>query len=98
MLSTDKGYIELTQSIARAGDLVSIILGCNCPMILRPIPNQQDHYHVIGPCSIEGLMMGEGLLGPHPPAEQPELKMLCTFLCIQISLQSGLIQNDALLS
>ncbi len=66
MLSTEEGYLGLTFVSALAGDLVSYVFRYNSLMILRPIFDKQDHCQVIGSCFIEGLMMGEGLLGPFP--------------------------------
>ncbi|GAW24145.1 hypothetical protein ANO14919_137260 [Xylariales sp. No.14919] len=44
------------------GDQVWIILGCNMPIILRPVDGiYGDRYSVVGPVIIQGLMNGEGV-------------------------------------
>ena len=46
------------------GDIISILLGCYKPMVLRP--TSEGNFKVIGPCFILGLMEGEALLGQIP--------------------------------
>ncbi|PSN63102.1 HET-domain-containing protein [Corynespora cassiicola Philippines] len=46
------------------GDRVCILLGCNMPLILRPLNPPEKGHVVIGPCMIEGLMDAEAFLGP----------------------------------
>jgi hypothetical protein len=41
------------------------MLGCDTPMLLRP--TETGDYNVVGACFIQGLMDGEGILGPLPP-------------------------------
>lgn len=43
-------------------DRIFIILGCEVPMVLRPLPS--GAYVVIGTCFIHGIMDGEAILGP----------------------------------
>ena len=42
-----------------------VLLGCNNPMILRPIAN--DQFLVVGECYAEGLRYNRALLGPLQP-------------------------------
>ena len=46
-------------------DKVSVILGCHFPMVLRARGSSQ--YEVIGPCFVQGLMLGEALKLPLEP-------------------------------
>ncbi|KAI0411467.1 heterokaryon incompatibility protein-domain-containing protein [Xylaria grammica] len=43
------------------GDQVWIILGCNMPVILRPVEGTHGRYSVVGPVIMQGLMNGEGV-------------------------------------
>ncbi|KAL8889084.1 MAG: hypothetical protein Q9215_003583 [Flavoplaca cf. flavocitrina] len=47
-----------------SGDLVCVILGCPCPLILRPSNNSS--HEVVGECYIDGIMDGGALLGELP--------------------------------
>ncbi|KAL8866973.1 MAG: hypothetical protein Q9174_005961, partial [Haloplaca sp. 1 TL-2023] len=50
---------------SKIGDQLSVILGCDFPMILRP--RDSDQYEVVGPCFVHGLMLGEALKPPLKP-------------------------------
>ncbi|KAL8744361.1 MAG: hypothetical protein Q9190_003394 [Brigantiaea leucoxantha] len=52
-------------------DEVSVILGCDFPMVLRP--KDSNRYEVVGPCFVHGLMLGEAL---KPPLEPPWKEVL----------------------
>jgi hypothetical protein len=44
------------------GDLVCILCGSKTPQILRQVKaDDDDHYILVGACSVDGLMYGEGL-------------------------------------
>lgn len=55
-----------TVLISKLDDEVSVILGCDFPMVLRP--RGSNRYEVVGPCFVHGLMLGEAL---KPPLEPP---------------------------
>ncbi|KAF4626724.1 hypothetical protein G7Y89_g11433 [Cudoniella acicularis] len=40
----------------KPGDHVCVILGCDAPLVLRPV---EDYYELIGDCYIDGIMEGE---------------------------------------
>lgn len=61
LIATRTGYLGLAPTAVRPGDIVVILLGCKCPIILRPYSD--DLFHVIGECYIHGLMDGEILSG-----------------------------------
>ncbi|KAI1332494.1 heterokaryon incompatibility protein-domain-containing protein [Xylariaceae sp. FL0255] len=65
---TAEDYIGTSPSDVpvRDGDIVSVLVGASVPIILRPVMDKIDTYHVIGPCFLQGVMFGEGLLGPLP--------------------------------
>lgn len=52
--------------ISKINDEVSVVLGCDLPILLRPRGSNQ--YEVVGPCFVHGLMLGEAL---KPPLEPP---------------------------
>jgi len=66
MIATVEGYLGFCPVSARPGDRICILLGCMKPMILRPTPDNNFCYTVVGPCNMHGLNWGEGLLGPLP--------------------------------
>ena len=50
------GYIGLVPIETQQGDLVSLLLGSNVPVILRPFGTR---YKVVGGCYVHGIMEGE---------------------------------------
>ncbi|KAI0151766.1 HET-domain-containing protein [Xylariaceae sp. FL1272] len=60
-------FLGVSNRQASQGDEVFVILGCELPMILRPLPHKQQ-FRVVGPCYVHGMMHGEALLGSlkHP--------------------------------
>jgi hypothetical protein len=59
LITTETGYLGLAPKAVRPGDVVAILFGCKCPVVLRP--QGDDTYHVIGECYIHELMDGEVL-------------------------------------
>jgi len=57
LITTGTGYLGLAPVATRPGDVIAILLGCNCPVVLRPC--NDTLYRVIGECYIHGLMDGE---------------------------------------
>jgi hypothetical protein len=55
----DNGRIALVPQYSQAEDTVAIIKGCNVPLIFRENGN---HYIVVGPCFVYGLMYGEAAM------------------------------------
>jgi hypothetical protein len=53
---TKTGYIGLVPELTEVEDIICILLGCDTPLVLRPI---NDHYILIGESYICGLMDGE---------------------------------------
>ncbi|KAF2019158.1 HET-domain-containing protein [Aaosphaeria arxii CBS 175.79] len=53
---TTSGYLCLVPDAAQEGDILVILAGCRCPMILRP---RGSFYAVVGECYAHGLMEGE---------------------------------------
>jgi len=62
---TQEGYIGLAPRAIRAGDHVTVFLGCASPIILRPSENSETH-RVVGESYIYGLADSVAFLGPMP--------------------------------
>ncbi|KAI0552267.1 HET-domain-containing protein, partial [Xylaria curta] len=58
------GYVGIAPPSAQVGDKMCVLLGCDAPMLLRPL--ESGEFLVVGECFVEGLSMGEALLGPLP--------------------------------
>jgi hypothetical protein len=54
-------YIGLAPTGTQPGDVVSILLGCRHPVVLRPLvaPKSEQAWQVVGVCQVPGLMHGE---------------------------------------
>jgi hypothetical protein len=59
---TTNGQIGIGLGAMMAGDVVTILLGCSTPIILRPCENHT--YLVIGEAYCHGVMTAEAVLGP----------------------------------
>ncbi|EMD95085.1 hypothetical protein COCC4DRAFT_53978 [Bipolaris maydis ATCC 48331] len=57
LITTSTGYLGLAPIAVRRGDVVAILFGSKCPMILRPVGDYR--FQVVGECYIHGLMNGE---------------------------------------
>jgi hypothetical protein len=60
----DDGACGLAPLAAKQGDIVTALLGCDTPMILRS--NADGSYKLVGAAYCDGFMTGEALLGPLP--------------------------------
>ncbi|MCJ1381099.1 hypothetical protein MMC17_004208 [Xylographa soralifera] len=58
LITTEKGYVDMAPYWAQRGDKVCILLGSSLPVLLRPV---DDHYILVGPCYIHGIMFGEAM-------------------------------------
>ncbi|KAJ0361223.1 hypothetical protein COL26b_013809 [Colletotrichum chrysophilum] len=64
LVRTTLGKFALGTGAAREGDEIFVILGCNMPIIMRPVGSSK--YRIVGACFMHSLMRFEGLLGPLP--------------------------------
>lgn len=62
-IKTHGGYMGLALVAASPGDQVSIFLGCEALILLRPVPENPAFQKVVGTANVQGLMHGERLLG-----------------------------------
>lgn len=63
-VQTDCGYIGLAPAGTQIGDIVSILLGCHQPIMLRPNDSTdrcERTYSVVGACYVHGIMNGEAI-------------------------------------
>jgi len=51
-------FVGLAPNETAQGDIICVLLGCKCPVILRSVEN---HYILIGEAYIDGCMYGEAL-------------------------------------
>ena len=58
IITTEKGYVGRAPRWVQRGDKVCILLGSSLPVLLRPV---DDHYRLVGPCYIHGIMFGEAM-------------------------------------
>ena len=67
ILSSTSGLIGLVPPVAREGDIVCVLLGCDFPVLLRPT-EQGRKFLVVGQCFVSGygVSQGDALLGPLP--------------------------------
>jgi len=54
----------LKTQLTEKGDIITVLLGFDAPMVLRPKAN--GHHAIIGEAYVHGLMNGEAILGPLP--------------------------------
>jgi hypothetical protein len=60
--TTPDGRFGIAPMSAQCGDIVTVLLGCNTPMILRPMTDRSS-YTVVGEGYLSGMMCSEALLG-----------------------------------
>lgn len=56
LVTTCRGFLGLVPAATKPEDKIFIILGCNCPLVLR---TQDSGYRVVGECYVHGFMDGE---------------------------------------
>ncbi|KAN0106815.1 Heterokaryon incompatibility protein (HET) domain containing protein [Hyaloscypha variabilis] len=59
---TRKGSIILAPGVAAKGDVLTVLLGCSEPMILRP--TREGNFKVVGGAYYDEIANGEALMGP----------------------------------
>jgi hypothetical protein len=63
LFKTNNGYIGLSPTSTRKGDVICVVFGCQTPILLRPVPksNSTQTWLVVGACYVHGLMSGEAI-------------------------------------
>ena len=62
LVTTHGGYLGLVPAGAIAGDVVAMLVGCDVPLLLRPVApkgEESDGFTLIGECYVHGVMSGE---------------------------------------
>lgn len=57
---SDKGYLCLVPAYSEHGDIITVLLGCDVPVVLR---KHADSHECIGVCYVHGIMQGEAMAG-----------------------------------
>jgi len=65
-ITTEDGYIGLAPKATRPGDRVCVLLGCNSPLVIRPVGADSAQYQVVGESYMDSFMTAEAILGPLP--------------------------------
>jgi hypothetical protein len=60
MFFISAGLMGMAPAEAQAGDAICILLGCSCPVILRPY-SDGEFYTLIGEAYVDGYMTGKGM-------------------------------------
>jgi hypothetical protein len=69
---TEDGICGLAPLLANQGDIVTVLLGCRSPIVLRP--TIVGRYKVVGEAYCDGFMDGEALLGALPDSFEAILR------------------------
>lgn len=51
---TKQNHFGQTSALPTNGDVIALLAGLRCPMILRRTSSSRDHYEVVGPCYYDG--------------------------------------------
>ena len=65
LVTTYGGYLGLVPAGAILGDVIAVVMGCDVPLVLRPVMGETSRFTLIGECYVHGVMSGEvaSLLG-----------------------------------
>ncbi|KAK6368186.1 uncharacterized protein PV06_09520 [Exophiala oligosperma] len=62
LATTRNGYLAVVPRVARLEDVVAILPGCSCPLLLRPVLDGEAGSHkfeIVAECYVQGMMNGE---------------------------------------
>jgi hypothetical protein len=65
LCTTANGFLAAVPCTTEVGDCIAILSGGNLPFVLRPTGD--NHYRLVGPCYVHGIMNGEAF--PEDPDE-----------------------------
>lgn len=104
--TTEDGYIGLAPLETQAGDIISVILGCQFPIALRMDPassanSDETRWKVVGACYANGLMSGEAIYGSLPSyyralenTEAKDEEMICYKGCALLDSRTNELKTD----
>ncbi len=61
LMTTAQGRIGVAPKAAKQGDIICIFFGSTVPMAVRPIPDFEHTFFLVGECYVEGMMDGDAL-------------------------------------
>jgi hypothetical protein len=61
LMTTSQGRIGIAPKAAKQGDIICILFGSRTPLVIRPIPDFENCFTLVGECYVEGVMDGEAL-------------------------------------
>jgi hypothetical protein len=61
LMTTSQARIGVAPKAAKQGDIICILFGSSIPMVVRPIPDFENCFTLVGECYVEGVMDGEAL-------------------------------------
>lgn len=103
---TKDGYIGLAPPDIELGDIISVILGCDYPVILRKDPSSTTEpdgtrWKVVGACYTNGLMSGEAIHGSLPShyravhsRRATHDEMICERRCALLDSRTNELKTD----
>jgi hypothetical protein len=56
LITTTKGFLGAAAPETQQDDVVCVLLGCSCPLVLRP---HGKSFKIVKPCYLHGIMEGE---------------------------------------
>ncbi|PMD34954.1 HET-domain-containing protein [Hyaloscypha variabilis F] len=57
LITTENGFMGLVPLTAQEGDIIYLVPGCDTPLTLRRLNNNE--FHFVGQCYVHGIMYGE---------------------------------------
>jgi hypothetical protein len=66
IFKTTEGFLGLGPAALQMDDHICVLLGCNTPLILRPVVEHPDSYKVVGETFVCEFMDKQAFLGPIP--------------------------------
>jgi hypothetical protein len=105
-LTTKQGYVGLAPLGSQPGDIISVILGCDFPVILRQelssgTKPSETRWKVVGVCYVNGLMSGEAIYGSLPShyravrcTEAADDKDICGNACALLDSRTNDLKTD----
>jgi hypothetical protein len=61
LMTTSEGRVGIAPKASKQGDIVCILFGSSTPLVIRPVPDFENCFTLVGECYVEGVMDGESL-------------------------------------
>lgn len=73
VLVCDDGSVGFSYPVVQKNDVITVLLGCRYPVVLRPMPRvegeEKDLYKIVSVALVAGLMKGEAIYGDRLPSQ-----------------------------